>query len=99
MSINFQEYAGCFCKVIVTEKNNPYLFDKFIDKLEGIAEDVKVVEDHMNLDEIEDDEIFSDVEDTLTVIRNTIDLLPETVPKSDMNKEMESIYVEARDLS
>jgi DNA repair exonuclease SbcCD nuclease subunit len=95
---NFDQYTGCFCKVIITDKTNPYLFDQFMVKMEAVAEDVKPVEDHLNLDELKDEEIFEDVEDTLTLLRNSIDMLPNTVPKADMNKEMESIYIEARDL-
>jgi predicted phosphodiesterase len=98
MDVSWNDYDGCYCKVIVTEKTNPYFFDKFIDKLESVAVDVKVVEDHMNLDELDDEEIFEDVEDTLTLLRNSIDGLSDNIPKADMNKEMESIYVEARDL-
>lgn len=68
-TFNVSELSGCFVKLIVRNKTNPFWFDILANKLAkaGLA-DLQVVDDHMNLD-LEDDEIGS-VEDTKeTIIR------------------------------
>jgi predicted phosphodiesterase len=74
--INYKEYAGCYVKVIVKEKTNPFLFDTFIDKLEKVdPADIQVLEDSYNLN-IEVDDNFEGVEDTLTLLNSYCAQLP-----------------------
>jgi DNA repair exonuclease SbcCD nuclease subunit len=73
--VNFdpQEYAGCFVKIIVQNKTNPYWFDMFIDKIEkaGVS-NLKVVEDHLNLNITEDEDLVNEAEDTLTILKKYV---------------------------
>ena len=74
--VNFDanEYAGCFVKVIVQNKTNPYWFDMVIDKLEKIGiSNLQVVEDHLNLNLVADEEIVNEAEDTMTILRKYVD--------------------------
>ena len=72
-SILETDIKGCYVKLVVKNKNNPYLFDQYIEKLESneplemnIIEDVQDVfnEEMMDIDESED---------TLTIIHKAID--------------------------
>jgi DNA repair exonuclease SbcCD nuclease subunit len=73
--VNFdpQEYAGCFVKIIVQNKTNPYWFDMFIDKIEkaGVS-NLQVVEDHLNLNITEDEDLVNEAEDTLTILKKYV---------------------------
>lgn len=61
-----------FVKVIIKAKDNPLLFDQFIERLEkvGVA-DILVVEDHLYLNLEEDSDIVADAEDTLSILQQS----------------------------
>ena len=83
-------------KVIVKNKTNPYFFDLFIDNLEknGPA-DVQVVEDHLHLDLMEDDEIVDEAEDTLSVCRKYIGQMNLSVDQKKLERVITNLYSEA----
>lgn len=84
MNINFEEYANSYVKVIVGAKTNPYLYDTFIQKLEGSNPiDVKAVDDHLNLYLENDNEIIDQTESTL-------DILTKTIPQSNIPEEYQN---------
>lgn len=93
---NFESLTGCFVKVIVSEKNNPYWFDIFIEKLEkNDPIHVQVVEDHLHLDIESDDDIVSEAEDTITILQKYIDGLEANVDKKNLEKTIKDLYQEA----
>jgi DNA repair exonuclease SbcCD nuclease subunit len=93
---NFDHLAGCYVKVIISEKNNPYWFDIFIEKLEKANPvHVQVVEDHLHLDIESDDEIVSEAEDTLTILHKYIEGLDSNVNKTSLEKTIKDLYQEA----
>ena len=62
--------------VIVKNKDNPYLFDMFIDKLNAAnPAHAQVVEDNFHLDLEGDDTIIDEAEDTITIINKYIENL------------------------
>ena len=83
-------------KVIVKNKSNPYYFDLFIDKIEkaGVI-DLQVVEDHLNLDLIDDEEFMDSAEDTLTVCRKYISQVNFTVDNKKLERVITNLYTEA----
>lgn len=97
---DFSPYQNSFVKVIVSEKNNPYWFDMFIEKLEkNDPVHVQVVEDHLNLDLESDDDIVNEAEDTLTILSKYIDGLEASVDKSKLETTIKDLYSEALSLS
>ena len=64
---------GSYVKVIVKAKNNPYWFDVYIDKLEktGVL-NVQVVDDNLNLSFENTEDLVSEAEDTLTIMKSYI---------------------------
>lgn len=83
-------------KVIVKNKTNPYFFDLFIDKLEKAGPiDVQVVEDHLHLDLIDDEELVDEAEDTLSVCRKYIGQLSLNVDQKKLERVITNLYSEA----
>ena len=94
---DYSKYAGKFTKVIVVNKDNPYWFDTFLDKIH--AENplhVSVVDDNKHMDFFEDEDI-EDVEDTLTILSKYVDSLDIQGKKKPLNDIMSSLYNEALD--
>ena len=83
-------------KVIVKNKTNPYCFDLFIDKIEksGVI-DLQVVEDHLNLDTIADEDFMDSAEDTLTVCRKYISQVNFSVDNKKLERVITNLYTEA----
>jgi hypothetical protein len=84
-------------KVIVTNKNNPYWFDKFIDNIEGENPiDIQIVEDHLNLALEDDQDIIDEAESTLNVFKKYIDTIDDqNVNKQNLEKKIVELYDEA----
>ena len=97
---NFEQYNNKFVKVIVKEKNNPYWFDLFIDKLEKSGPySVQVVEDHLNLNLESDDDIINEAEDTMTILSKYIDALDITTDKKRVENTIRDLYSQALSIS
>lgn len=96
LDVDLEMYRNTFVKVIVHNKNNPYWFDLFIDKLEknGVV-DMQVVEDHLNLNLEDDSDIIDEAEDTLTILRNVVEGLETSVPKKKLERVLTNLYTEA----
>jgi DNA repair exonuclease SbcCD nuclease subunit len=96
LDIDIDQFTGTMVKVIVHEKNNPYWFDMFIDKIEkaGVI-DLQVVEDNLNLQLEDDDDIVSEAEDTLTILRKYTDQFSGRVEKTKLDNFLSTLYAEA----
>ena len=94
---DYSKYTGKFVKVIVVNKENPYWFDTFLDKLHASNPlHVAVVDDNKHMDFYGDDDI-EDIEDTLTILNNYIDGLEIQGKKKPLSELMSSLYNEALD--
>lgn len=95
--IDYPQYTNCMLKVIVTNKSNPYWFDKFIENLEKENPiDMQIVEDHFNLDIENDDDIINEAESTLDIFKKYIqnyDL--KNVPRDKLESKINQLYEEA----
>ena len=98
-NLQLDNLNGTYIKVIVKSKNNPYLFDVFMDRLEATnAADIRVVEDHLDMDAIDESDIVDEAQDTLTILRNYVDSLEVKVDKKEIDKCLQSLYNEALSL-
>jgi DNA repair exonuclease SbcCD nuclease subunit len=90
------ELGDKMVKLIVKNKTNPYFFDLFVDKIEksGVL-GLQVVEDHLHLDLMEDEEIVDEAEDTLTVCKKYIGQLNLTVDQKKLERVITNLYSEA----
>lgn len=96
VNIDFSVYNETFVKLIVRNKTNPYCFDMFVDKLEkaGVYS-VQVVDDHFHMDDVTDDDITSEAEDTLSVLTKHVQQLDDAVDKVKLRALLQDLYQEA----
>lgn len=92
---NFNVYNK-YIKVIVQEKQNPYLFDMYIDNLQkNNPADIKVVDDHQHLDLLDEEDLLDEAEDTITLMTKYIDNIETKKSKDKVNAYMKKLYEEA----
>ena len=95
----FNELKDAFVKLIVTNKNEPYWFDVFVEQIiQSGPADLKVVEDHSNLDILDADDFATEAEDTLTILTKHIDSLNIEGDKKKLDALMRSLYTESLDI-
>ena len=95
-SYNLQQLQGTYCKIIVHQKNNPYWFDMFIDKIEKVGVlDLKVVDDHLNLNLEDDNEFVNEAEDTVTIMNKVVQQMDISVDKGKLQSFLKNLYGEA----
>ena len=91
-NMDYSKFTNKFVKVIVVNKDNPYWFDTFLDKLHSANPlHVAVVDDNKHMDFYVDDDI-EDIEDTLTILNNYIDGLEIQGKKKPLAELMSSLY-------
>ena len=97
--LDTSELTGTYIKVIVQNKTNPYIFDLFIDKLQQSgASDIKVIDDHLNLDNIDGEEIVDEAQDTLTILNKYIDTIEFRGDRKRVEHFLRELYQEAVNL-
>ena len=96
MDRDFSKYAGAYVKLIVSNKDNPFVFDLFTTKLyEALPLEVTIVEDHRNMDTISEEDLLDETEDTLTILSKYIGTIESNVDNKDLDNLMRSLYHEA----
>lgn len=89
---DFDQYKGSMLKVIITNKTNPYWFDMFIEKLEQASPiEIQIVEDHLNLGLVADEEIVDEAESTMSIFKKYINQIES--PQLNKNK-LETVITE-----
>ncbi len=97
---DFSNLTETFVKVIVTNKNNPYWFDLFMNKIEKAnPAHVQIVDDNLNLDMVDDEDILEDIDDTMTILTKSIEGLQLDVDKTRLDNLFKSLYNEAMNLA
>ena len=93
---DWDKYSGAYVKLIVQNKDNPMNFDLFTTKLyEASPIEVVIVEDHRNMDAINEQDLLNEAEDTLTILSKYIDTIESNVDNKELDKLMRSLYNEA----
>ena len=90
-------YKNCYMKVVVMNKTNPYLFDKFMNNLYNVnPADITIVEDFSELGEGIEDEMVDEAEDTLTILNKFVDSIEEeSINNTKLKNLLKELYVEA----
>ena len=93
----YQHLNNKYVKVVVINKTNPYLFDRFMDAIYAVEPaDVKIVEDFSDLTEGLDDEIINQAEDTLTILNKYVDGLGDTgIDNNKLKNILRELYIES----
>jgi hypothetical protein len=95
--IDYSQFAGKIIKIIITEKNNPYWFEQFIDKIEKQNPvDIQIVEDHLNLNLEDDNDIVDEAESTIDIFKKYIhNTEAKGIDKVKLEKKIVDLYHEA----
>jgi DNA repair exonuclease SbcCD nuclease subunit len=94
----FKKYTSSYVKVVVVRKQNPYLFDTFMDMLYKASPlDVTTVEDYTETALDAAQGVVNQAEDTVTIIRKCVDgmKMPGGVDPEKLKGILQEIYVEA----
>ena len=93
---DFSKYAGCFVKIFVINKNKPFTFDRFLDKMYSVQpSNVTVVED---VDDELDDDAIDLAKGTLEIIYEEIDSIQELDDPARLKKLFQELYMESLSL-
>ena len=94
---DLNKYTGTYVKVVVLNKTNPYLFDKFMTRLYDVNPvDVTIAEDIIDLTEGLDDDIVNQAEDTVSIINKFVDgIKEEHIDNERLKNVLKELYVEA----
>lgn len=93
---DYDSLKETYIKVVVLNKQNPYLFDNVIDNIykAGVA-DLSIVEDFNDTLIDSDQDIIDQAEDTMTILSKYIDNLTLDVEPDKLKGIMRELYVEA----
>jgi len=93
---DFNKLKECYVKVVVLNKQNPYLFDHVVDNLyKASVADLSIVEDFTDINIDVDQDIIDQAEDTMTILSKYIDNLTLDVEAEKLKSIMRELYVEA----
>jgi hypothetical protein len=93
---DLKPYANTYVKVVVLNKTNPYLFDKFMNNLYNVnPADITIAEDFTELVDITDDDV-DQAEDTITILNKYVDgITEENIDNTKLKTLLKELYVEA----
>ena len=94
---DLSKYTNTYVKVVVVNKTNPYLFDKFMNNLYNVNPvDITIAEDFTDLTEGVEDDMVDQAEDTITIINKFVDgIQEEHIDNEKLKTVMRELYVEA----
>jgi len=97
MNKDLSKYTNTYVKVVVLNKTNPYLFDKFMDNLYKVNPiDITIAEDFTDLTEGVEDDMLDQAEDTMSIIGKYVDSIKEEhIDNERLKTIMKELYVEA----
>ena len=96
-NMDLSEYTGKYIKVVVINKTNPYLFDKFLNNLYNVNPvDITIAEDFTDMTEGIEDDMVDQAEDTLTTLNKYVESIKDNDIDTDKLKTLlKELYVEA----
>ena len=96
-SKDLSKYTNTYVKVVVINKTNPHLFDRFMDKLYKVNPiDITTAEDYNDLTEGVDDDMINEAEDTITIINKFVDgIKDDNIDNDKLKTVLKELYVEA----
>ena len=94
---DLNKFTGTYVKVVVVNKTNPYLFDKFMNNLYNVNPiDITIAEDMVDLTEGIENDMINEAEDTLTIINKFVDgIQEEHIDNDKLKTVLKELYVEA----
>lgn len=98
-TINIVPFQEKYVKIVVTNKNDYYLYDQFLSKLyTSNVHEIKILEDLSDFSEGQVDTDHINIENTLDVLENYIDSVADESNKDRISSFMKALYLEALDI-
>jgi len=97
--IDMKQFEKKFIKLIVINKNDLYMFDKFIDKLQNVdTYELKIAESFEEYlgDSVEDEKVS--LEDTTELLDSYVEAVDTDLDKEHLKIELRKLYTEAQNL-
>ena len=96
---DFSNLTGKIVKVIVSSKTNQERYEHFISQIENAQPlDIQVVEDHLNLDLVEDESLVPEnMQSTLDIMRAYVKQANNVVPVEKLDKLIVELYNQAQE--
>jgi len=93
---DLSRYTNTFVKVVVINKTNPYLFDKFMNNLYNVnPADITIAEDFTELSDLTDEDV-DQAEDTITILNKYVDGIEEdNIDNNRVKNLLRELYIEA----
>ena len=94
--IDFKIFENCYIKIVVRKKENPYLFDLFIDRVEkaGVA-NLQILEDIFSLDIDGENDIIDEAKSTLEILDDYLGAVETRISKKRLKGLFHGLYQEA----
>jgi hypothetical protein len=99
-NMDLSKFANSYVKVVVINKTNPFLFDKFMNNLYNVNPiDITIAEDFTDLTEGVEDDMIDQAEDTMSIIEHYVDnIKEENIDNNKLKTVLRELYVEALNL-
>jgi DNA repair exonuclease SbcCD nuclease subunit len=95
-NLDVSSLANCYIKVIVKNRENPYLYDMFLNRLnDSGAADVKSVEDSLNLSDVGVEILLEEAKDTKEILHSYIDSVDTKISRKKIKNVVDLLYQEA----
>lgn len=92
----YQDYENAFIRVIVANKTNPVIYEKFIDRIvKQNPADLKINDEIDTFDEIDVEEVDIKFESTESLIDKFIEQIDTHLDKSRISRIMRELYIES----
>ena len=94
--IDFKIFENCYIKIVVRKKENLYLFDLFIDRVEkaGVA-NLQILEDIFSLDRDGENDIIDEAKSTLEILDDYLGAVETRISKKRLKGLFHGLYQEA----
>lgn len=89
-------FEGTYIKVIIKNRTDNSMFDRLMVRLENAgAADIQIVEDHLNLDSISDEELIDEAQDTMTILAKYVLAIDTSLDMKKVISFIRTLYEEA----
>jgi DNA repair exonuclease SbcCD nuclease subunit len=89
-------YVGSYVKVVIKNKNDNGLFDTVMNRIEsGGPADIQIVEDHLNLDSVSEEDLVDEAQDTVTILKKYVQGIDTPVDRKRIETFLRDLYEEA----
>tara|TARA_Y100000310_G_scaffold105378_1_gene103829 strand:- start:10506 stop:11573 length:1068 start_codon:yes stop_codon:yes gene_type:complete len=93
---DFSRLKGAYVKVIISKRDNPFWFDKFLDEIYKVEpQKIDIVDDHFNAHLEDDEDILDQAEDTATILSKYVKGMQLVQGSKQLDKLMQGLYNEA----